>query len=57
MCYIEGALRNAERGDYMKNCGNCVYKYLLITQEPCMECLYCSNWEADEEQEEEDNDN
>lgn len=35
----------------MRNCGNCVYKDLLITQEPCMDCLYCSNWEADEEEE------
>lgn len=39
----------------MRNCGNCVYKDLLITQEPCLECLYASNWEEDKE-EEEDND-
>lgn len=36
----------------MRNCGNCVYKDLLFTQEPCMDCLYSSNWEADEEKEE-----
>lgn len=34
----------------MRNCGNCVYKDLLITEEPCMDCLYCMNWEGDEEE-------
>lgn len=36
----------------MKNCGNCVYRELLITEEPCMDCLYCSNWEEDKEDDE-----
>ena len=31
----------------MKNCGNCVYKDLLITEEPCMECKYSEYWEED----------
>lgn len=35
----------------MKNCGNCVYKDRLITEEPCMECLYCMNWEGETEDE------
>lgn len=40
----------------MKTCGNCAYKDLLITQEPCLECLYGINWEPEEEQkEDEDN--
>lgn len=40
----------------MKTCGNCVYKDLLITQEPCLECLHGINWEPEEEQkEDEDN--
>ena len=34
----------------MKNCGNCVYKDLSINAEPCMDCLYQSAWEADEEE-------
>lgn len=34
----------------MKNCGNCVYKDLLITEEPCMDCLYSTNWEGEEEE-------
>ena len=35
----------------MRNCGNCIYCDLLITEEPCMDCLYNSNWggEADNE--------
>ena len=33
----------------MKNCGNCVYKDLLITEEPCMECKYNEYWEEDED--------
>lgn len=40
----------------MRNCGNCIYCDLLITQEPCESCLYSSNWELDEDKEE-DNDN
>ena len=35
----------------MRNCGNCVYKDLLITEEPCMECYYNSNWEGETEDE------
>ena len=31
----------------MKNCGNCVYKDLLITEEPCNECKYSEYWEED----------
>lgn len=38
----------------MKTCGNCVYKDRLITEEPCMDCLYGINWEADEEEEDDD---
>lgn len=41
----------------MRNCSNCVYKDISITQEPCIDCLYLSNWEPDEEQEDKDNDN
>lgn len=29
----------------MKNCGNCAYCDLLITEEPCMDCKYNENWE------------
>ena len=36
----------------MKNCGNCVYKDLLITEEPCMECKYNEYWEEDKEDQE-----
>ena len=32
-----------------KNCGNCKYCYRLITEEPCMDCLYSSKWEPKEE--------
>lgn len=39
----------------MKNCGNCIYKDLLITEEPCMDCLYCMNWEEDTEDEDNEN--
>ena len=35
----------------MKTCANCVYRERLITEEPCLECLYGINWESDEEQE------
>ena len=35
----------------MRNCGNCVYKDLLITEDPCMDCLYCMNWEGEVEDE------
>ena len=38
----------------MKNCGNCVYKDISIKEEPCIECMYCSHWEAEEEEEKED---
>lgn len=38
----------------MKNCGNCVYRDLLITEEPCMECKYSEYWEEDEEEEEDE---
>lgn len=41
----------------MKNCGNCVYCDLLITEEPCMDCLSSSNWESDEDKEDENEDN
>lgn len=40
----------------MKNCSNCVYRDLLITQEPCMNCKYTEYWEEDK-QEDEDNEN
>ena len=33
----------------MKTCSNCIYRDLLITQEPCMECKYSEYWEAAEE--------
>lgn len=33
----------------MKNCGNCVYKDLLITEEPCMECKYSEYWEEEDD--------
>ena len=36
----------------MKNCVNCIYCDLLITEEPCESCLYSSNWELDEDKEE-----
>ena len=39
----------------MKNCGNCLYCDLLITEEPCMDCLYSSNWEPKEEENENTN--
>lgn len=39
----------------MKTCANCVYRERLITEEPCLDCLYGLNWEADEDKEEEDN--
>lgn len=32
----------------MKTCANCVYRDLLITQEPCMNCIYGINWEGEE---------
>jgi hypothetical protein len=35
----------------MRNCGNCVYKDLLITEEPCMRCRYTEYWEGDTEDE------
>ena len=35
----------------MKNCGNCAYCDLLITEEPCMNCKYTENWEPKEEDE------
>lgn len=38
-----------------KNCGNCKYCYRLITEEPCMDCLYSSNWEPKEEDNENNN--
>ena len=38
----------------MRNCGNCVYRDLLITEEPCNSCIYSSNWEEDTEEENED---
>lgn len=41
----------------MRNCGNCLYKDRLKTEEPCLECMYSLNWEPEEDQEEEDNDN
>ena len=42
----------------MRNCGNCVYKDLKITEKPCDSCNFMCNWEEDEEEdEEEDNDN
>lgn len=46
----------------MRNCGNCVYKDLKITEEPCDSCNFmCNfmcNWEKDEEEEvNEDQDN
>ena len=41
----------------MKNCGNCVYCDLLITEEPCRDCLYSSNWEPKEEDNENNNKN
>lgn len=41
----------------MKNCSNCVYKDLLITQEPCMRCRYTEYWEADEDEENDNEDN
>ena len=33
----------------MKTCANCVYRDLLITEEPCMDCLYSTNWEGEDE--------
>jgi hypothetical protein len=40
----------------MASCFNCAYRERLITEKPCLECLYGINWEPDEEeQEEEDN--
>ena len=39
----------------MKNCGNCAYCDLLITEEPCMDCLYSSKWEPQEEENENTN--
>ena len=39
----------------MKNCGNCAYCDLLITEEPCMDCLYSCNWEPKEDEDNEDN--
>ena len=41
----------------MKDCGNCAYCDLLITEEPCMDCLYSSNWEPKEEDNENTGDN
>lgn len=35
----------------MRNCGNCVYKDLKITEEPCDSCNYSCNWEEDTEEE------
>lgn len=40
----------------MKNCGNCVYKDLLITEEPCMECKYSEYWEEDTDDSDNTND-
>lgn len=40
----------------MASCFNCAYRERLITEEPCMDCLYGINWEPDEDQEDEDND-
>ena len=40
----------------MRNCGNCVYRDLLITEEPCDSCNYSSNWEEDTEEDTEDED-
>lgn len=34
----------------MKSCGNCVYRDLLITQEPCMRCKYDEYWEEDKDE-------
>ena len=39
----------------MRSCGNCIYKDLKITEEPCDSCYFMCNWEEDKE--EEDNDN
>ena len=36
----------------MKTCSNCIYRDLLITQEPCMDCIYGINWEGEEEEKE-----
>lgn len=38
----------------MASCFNCAYRERLITEEPCLGCLYGINWEPDEEQEAED---
>lgn len=37
----------------MASCFNCAYRERLITEEPCLECLYGINWEPDEEKEDE----
>lgn len=34
----------------MASCFNCAYRERLITEEPCLECLYCINWEPDDEE-------
>lgn len=41
----------------MASCFNCAYRERLITENPCLECLYGINWEPDEEQEAEDENN
>lgn len=38
----------------MRNCGNCCYKDLKITEEPCMRCRFNEYWEADDEEKQED---
>ena len=41
----------------MKTCANCIYRERLVTEEPCLECLYDINWEGEDDQEDSDNDN
>ena len=38
----------------MQNCGNCCYKDISIKEEPCKECIYGINWEAEDQEEEKD---
>lgn len=40
----------------MASCFNCAYRERLITEEPCLECLYDINWEPDDKEQEAEDD-
>ena len=38
----------------MMTCSNCYYRDYSMNEEPCKDCIYAINWEAQEQEEEKD---